>query len=84
MDSRRSWTVWLPLAVVLAWVAVGAFVSVVLVAWGLAVMCAGAAIVRASFPEWSPFVVRRRALDVSILAAFALVLAYLAITANIG
>jgi hypothetical protein len=28
--------------------------------------------------------VRRRALDVSILAAFALVLAYLAITANIG
>jgi hypothetical protein len=84
MQSRRAWTVWLPLAVVFAWILSTAFVSVVLVAWGLAVMCAGAAVVRLVLAEKSPFVVRRRGLDASILVVFALALAFLATTARIG
>ncbi len=84
MDSRRSWVVWMPLVGAIAWIVLAASVSVVLVAWGLAVLCGGAAVARASIPESSPLVVRRRAVDVSVLAAFSLALAYLAMTARLG
>jgi hypothetical protein len=84
MEQRKSWTFWLPLLVVVVWIAVAAWASVALVAWGLAFFAAFAAVARAFFPALSPLVVRRQFLDVAILAAFAVAFAYLALTARLG
>jgi hypothetical protein len=83
-DSRTLWELWLPLAVVTAWVAASAPFSVTATAWGIAILSTGAAAGRWFLPERSMFAVRHRAVDVSILAFFGLIFAYLALSGRLG
>jgi hypothetical protein len=83
VDGRRD-EVWIPLGVVVAWLAIIAPLSVRASVWGLAVLGATAAAIRWRLPEDSPFAIRRRAVDCSFFAAFAFACAYLAATAHLG
>ncbi|MCJ7827488.1 MAG: hypothetical protein MUP36_04550 [Demequinaceae bacterium] len=83
-DPRSAWALWLPLAVVVAWVGASAPFSVTVTAWGLAVLSAGASVGRWTLSERSVFAVRQRAVDVSILAVFALAFVFLALTGRLG
>jgi hypothetical protein len=83
-DLRSGWILWLPLAVVVVWVSATAPLSVTVSVWGLAVLCSGAAIARWVLSGRSPFAIRRRSVDVSILAAFAVCFAFLAMTGRLG
>ena len=74
----------LPLAVVVAWVAMSAPFSVTASVWGLAALSACAAVARWFIPEHSTFAVRRRVVDILILAFFAVSFAFLAATARLG
>ncbi len=75
---------WLPLAVVVVWTAATAPVSVTMTTWGLSGLCASAAIARSTLTRRSIFAYRRRSVDVSILAAFAVVFAFLALSGRLG
>jgi hypothetical protein len=61
-------------------VAFGALVSVQAAVFGLAGLAFVAAVARLALPATKVFTVRRRAVDVSIMVAFALALAYLGAT----
>lgn len=83
-DLRSGWILWVPLGVVAVWVAATAPSSVTVTVWGLAGLCVGAAIARWTLTRRSPFAIRRRSVDISILAAFALAFAFLALTGHLG
>lgn len=75
---------WLPLGLVLGWIAATAPWSPRVTAVGLAVIVAGAAVARGFFPPFAPLVVRARVVDVAILATLAVGLGFLGVTAHIG
>jgi hypothetical protein len=83
-NLRSGWNLWIPLAVVALWAAVTAPFSVTATVWGLAILCAGAAIARWTLTRRSPFAIRRSSVDVSILVAFAIAFAFLALTGRLG
>lgn len=83
-DRRRTTGLWVIPLVLVVWIAVSAPFSVVVTAWGLAVICLVLAIGRSVLPAGSALVIRRRLVDVSILGAFACAFAFLALTARLG
>ena len=83
-SQRSGRYLWLPLVVVVVWTAASAPISVTMTTWGLSGLCAGAAIIRSTLTRRSAFAFRRRSVDVSILAVFSVVFAYLALTGHLG
>ncbi|MBN2176953.1 MAG: hypothetical protein JW722_04770 [Demequinaceae bacterium] len=83
-DPRTVWALWLPLVVVAVWVGASAPFSVTATAWGLAALSAGSAVGRWTLADRSVFAIRQRAVDVSILAFFALAFAFIALSGRLG
>ncbi len=78
MTPRPSAIVWLPLLLVALGVVVAVDVSVVVAMWGFAGLALTGAVVRAFNWGSGALRVRRRAVDASVLAFFAVAIAFVA------